>query len=277
MMTATIEQLWVYPVKSLAGISLTSATLDTAGLEGDREWMIVDGDGLFLSQRKLPQMATIKTEFQNGQLTLLHPRSGELPLTPPDGDAQPVQVQGAHCFGFAAPAAASKWLQEALGIKETMRLVYFDKSRERPTHPERFGPYHTYFSDGAPFLVANLASLKSLNKQLLLEGKATVDMRRFRPNIVISGLDAFQEHHCRQLHNPNSNATLALKDHCKRCSVITVDQTTGIPSPDQIPFPTLAQLNTMPDKPKAPAFGVNTVLAAGAGSEIRRREQWVVG
>src|SRR5688572_13292605 len=99
MMTATIEQLWIYPVKSLAGISVLTATLETAGLAGDREWMIVDGDGLFLSQRKLPRLATIKTEFQNGQITLLHPRSGELPLTPPDGDAQPVQVQGANCFG----------------------------------------------------------------------------------------------------------------------------------------------------------------------------------
>lgn len=276
MMTATIEQLWIYPVKSLAGISLSSATLETAGLAGDREWMIVDGDGLFLSQRKLPRLATIKTEFQNGQLTLLHPRSGELPLTPPDGDAQPVHVQGANCFGFAAPSQSSKWLQEALGINDTLRLVYFDKSRERPTHPERFGPYHTYFSDGAPFLVANVASLKSLNKQLLLEGKAAVDIRRFRPNIVISGLEAFEEHNCRQLHDINSGATLALKDHCKRCSVITVDQTTGIPSPDQAPFLTLAQLNTMPDKPKAPAFGVNTVLAAGVGIEIRCREQWVL-
>jgi uncharacterized protein YcbX len=277
MIAVTIEQLWIYPVKSLAGISLTTATLETAGLAGDREWMIVDGDGVFLSQRKLPRLATIKTEFQNGQLTLCHPRSGELPLTPPDSDTQPVQVQGANCFGFAASGAASKWLQQALGTDDVLQLVYFDKSRERPTHPERFGHYHTYFSDGAPFLVVNLASLKSLNKQLLLEGKAAVDIRRFRPNIVISGLEAFEEHNCHQLHHPDSNATLALKDHCKRCSIITVDQSTGIPSPDQAPFLTLAQLNTPPDKPKAPAFGVNTVLSTGAGSEIRCREQWMVG
>jgi uncharacterized protein YcbX len=276
MATVTIEQLWIYPVKSLAGISLTSATLKTAGLARDREWMIVDGDGLFLSQRKLPRMATIKTEFQNGQLTLLHKRTGELPLTPPDGDARPVQVQGSHCFGFAAPKEASQWLQQALEIDDALQLVYFDKSRQRPTHPERFGPYHTYFSDGAPFLVANQASLKSLNKQLLLEGKATVDVRRFRPNIVISGLEAFAEHHCRQLRHPASGSTLALKDHCKRCSIITVDPNTGTASPDQHPFLSLAQINGMPDKPKAPAFGVNTVLTEGAGSEIRCGDEWVV-
>jgi uncharacterized protein len=277
MTTITIAQLWIYPVKSLAGIRMTSATLDTAGLVGDREWMIVDGDGIFLNQRKLPRMATIKTELRDGQLVLRHIQGKELALQPPDGDAQPVQVQGAHCHGFAAPSEANQWLQEALGVKGSLRLVYFDKSQKRPTHPDRFGPYHTYFADGAPYLVANHASLHALNNHLLLNDTQPVDIRRFRPNILISGLPAFTEHtNGLTMRHPETDALLGLKDHCDRCSIITVDPNTGIASPDHHPFLALAQINSMPDKPKAPAFGVNTVLMAGAGSEIRCGEQWVV-
>ncbi|MCR6650818.1 MAG: MOSC domain-containing protein [Cellvibrionaceae bacterium] len=99
-------------------------------------------------------------------------------------------------------------------------------------------------------------------------------MLRFRPNVVFSGLPAFAEHQYQSLRSENGDTVLGLKDHCQRCAVITVDQKTGIASPTQHPFAALAQLNSMPGKPKAPVFGVNTVLVAGNGSEIRCGDQW---
>lgn len=275
MNPVTIEQLWVYPVKSLAGIPLNVSVLQTTGLANDREWMIVDGNGRFVTQRQLPQLATIKTALREDELFLSHARAGEIAVPQPTGESVSVKVWRDDCRAFAAAEHINQWLQEALGHKQPLSLVCFDKRQPRPTNPERFGDFHTFFSDGAPFLVANIASLRALNERLLLDHQTPVDIRRFRPSIVVSGLPAFAEHHCRYLRRPDSDAVLGLKDHCQRCSVITVDQSTGVPSSDTQPFKTLAQINSMPGNPKAPAFGVNSVLTAGAGSEIRCGEQWM--
>lgn len=274
MPVVTIEQLWIYPVKSLAGIPLTSATLLPSGLAGDREWMLIDTDGIFLSQRKLPRMATICTELRKGELVLSRAGDGVMSVPAPTGEPCPVKVWNSFCSAHIASAEVNQWLQQALATDQQVRLVHFDKTVPRPTNPDRFGPYHTYFSDGAPYLCANLASLSALNEHLAQAGTPVVDMLRFRPNVVFSGLPAFAEHQYQSLRSENGDTVLGLKDHCQRCAVITVDQKTGIASPTQHPFAALAQLNSMPGKPKAPVFGVNTVLVAGNGSEIRCGDQW---
>lgn len=274
MPLVTIEQLWIYPVKSLTGIPLTSATLLPTGLAGDREWMLVDADGLFLSQRKLPRMATIRTELRDGGLVLSSQGHGEIFIAHPDGETRTVKIWKSTCHAFVANSEATEWLQQALATDMPIQLVYFDRRSSRPTDPQRFGPYHTYFSDGAPYLCANLASLQALNQHLLMTQTTPVDIQRFRPNLVVSGLPPFAEHNYSYLRSTDGDAELALKDPCQRCSVITVDQSTGIASPTQHPFAALAELNSMPDKSKAPAFGVNTVLTAGEGKEIRCGEQW---
>jgi uncharacterized protein YcbX len=274
MSLVTIEQLWIYPVKSLTGIPLHSATLLSSGLEGDREWMLVDADGLFLSQRKLPRMATIRTELRDGELVLSRPGDGEVLVPTPEGDPCTVKVWNSICSAYVASDHVNEWLQQALAITSTIRLVRFDKRVPRPTNPDRFGPYHTYFSDGAPYLSANLASLQALNQHLILAHTIPVDIQRFRPNLVFSGMPAFAEHEFQYLRAAGGEAILGLKDHSQRCSIITVDQNTGIASATQHPFAELAQLNSMPGKPKAPAFGVNTVLLSGDGSPIRCGDQW---
>lgn len=274
MPLVTIEQLWIYPVKSLAGIPLTSATLLSTGLAGDREWMLVDAEGLFLSQRKIPRMATIRTELRDGGLVLRSPGHGEILVAAPDGETRPVKVWKSVCEAFVARAEVSDWLKQALAIDTDLHLVYFNKRTFRPIDPQRFGPYHTYFADSAPYLSANLASMQALNQHLLTTRIAPVDMRRFRPSVVFSGLPPFAEHHYASLHSADGEARLGLKDHCQRCSVITVDQDSGVASSAQHPFAALAELNSMPGKPKAPVFGVNTVLMAGEGMGIRCGDQW---
>lgn len=268
MLPVIIEELWIYPVKSLAGISVNSATLTHAGLAGDREWMIVDAQGMFMSQRKLPRMATIKTELRDGQLVLSRRGDGEIQVREPAGDTETVKVWNSVCKGFVADADVNAWLQQALALVGSIKLVYFDKREPRPTDAERFGPYHTHFADGSPYLLASEASLQALNAHLQRSNIAEVDILRFRPNIVFSGLPAFAEHGYSELQIPAIGAQIGLKDYCQRCSVITVDQATGIPSPHQHPFQSLAEINGMPTKPKAPAFGVNSVLVAGAEARL---------
>lgn len=275
MPLVTIEQLWIYPVKSLTGVPVTSATLLPSGLVGDREWMLVDADGSFLTQRKLPRMAAIRTDLREDGLVLNSRGNGEVFVPLPDGETRKVKVWKSVCDAFVAEKEASDWLKQALSTTEDLRLVYFDKRTPRPTDAERFGPYHTYFSDGAPYLSANLASLQALNQHLLMKQTTPVDIQRFRPNLVLSGLPPFAEHNFALLRSTRNAASLGLKDHCQRCSVITVDQSTGIPSPNQHPFAALAELNSMPSKPKAPAFGVNTVLLEGEGLDIRCGDQWL--
>ena len=40
-----LTQIWIYPIKSLGGISLSSAKVMEKGLQYDRRWMLVDDDG----------------------------------------------------------------------------------------------------------------------------------------------------------------------------------------------------------------------------------------
>jgi uncharacterized protein len=272
-----IEQLWIYPVKSLAGISVSRAQLEISGLKGDREWMLVDNIGHFVTQRQIPKLACIQTALIDDQIVLQHKNTGLMPLITQDNSPVPVKIFKDECRGFYATSEVNLWLRESLETTEELSLVYFDKQHKRKTNAGRFGDFYTYFSDGAPYLVVNIASLNALNNQLTREGLPPAEIQRFRPNIVISGLPAFAEHQIHQLHHASNGSILGLKDHCKRCSVITVNPHTGERSPDIYPFITLTQLNAMPDNPSAPAFGVNTVLEAGMGAKITCGESWDIG
>lgn len=277
MTTVTLSALWIYPVKSLAGIALAEATITQAGLLGDREWMIIDEQGTFVTQRKLPRLATIKTRLSDsGTLQLTAAEMGSIRVPIPQGDAVRARVWRDECLGVPASPEVNQWLSQAAASSAPLTLVYFAKQHRRPVDAQRFGAFTTHFADAAPFLVANDTSLQALNTHLLGLKLPQVDMRRFRPNIVIQGLSAFHEHQYSHLKHERSEVRLSLIDHCQRCSIITVNQTTGESSRDTSPFPQLAQINSMPGKPKAPAFGVNAVLLSGDGLTIRCGDHFTV-
>lgn len=270
MTVVTLSELWIYPVKSLAGIAVSEATITQAGLRGDREWMIIDEQGAFVSQRKLPRLATVKTSLGDcGTLQCTAAAMGSITVPIPQGDPVRVRVWRDECLGLPASKEVNQWLSQAAASTAPLTLVHFAKQHRRAVDPQRFGPFTTHFADAAPFLVANDNSLQALNTHLLGLQLPPVDTRRFRPNIVIQGLPAFQEHQYSRLRKNHSDVSFGLIDHCQRCSVITVDQTTGEFSRDTSPFPQLAQINSMPGKPKAPAFGVNAVLLAGNDLTLR--------
>lgn len=272
----SITELWVYPVKSLAGVALTRAKVTPEGIEGDRRWMIVDQDKRFITQRTLPRLATLRPTFNDGALRLTNEQGHSITVAQPKNNAHPIQIWRDTCWATPADSATNRWLTQAAGSDAALTLVHFDLARQRALDEVRFGSNTTMFADAAPYLITNQASLDALNEQLILRGAEAVDMRRFRANIVMSGAQAFTEHAMLSVHS-DTGVSLRLVDHCQRCSVITVDQTRGIASHNASLLKQLAQLNSMPEKPKAPAFGVNSVLERGSGLVLTIGERLITG
>ncbi len=269
-----ITQLLIHPVKSLRGFSVDSAHLTPKGLEHDRQWMIINDSNKFVTQRKFSQMVLIHTAIDNGRLILSAPHKSKLaPLSieidqTPKGEAFDALIWKDTCQVLDEGPKASQWLGQALGLDVSMRLVRMASSPRPQSKPELLGEHtHTYFADAAPFLVANLASLWAINAQMQDAGYEPVAMENFRPNIVISGIDAFGEHRIKQLTHDAYQLQHCYP--CQRCVMPTINRDNGQRHPQQQPFSLIADINAMPNNAKAPAFGENAILVKGDGQVIR--------
>jgi len=244
-----IGQLWVHPVKSCAGVRVSAARLLPTGLEGDREWMVVDAAGEFVSQRELPRMALVRPRLDATHLHLDAPGVPTLTLSRLAAPtAMPVTV---HVWGDAVPAldlgdTAAQWLAQSLGRHPDtpnglrhLRLVQFDAVRAL-AQPRLSSAKWTadqavpnQFGDGFPVLVASLASLDGLNARLHAQGQVAVDMRRFRPNLVLAGVEAHDEDRLEGIAlDADGDGTthlvfVALTKPCARCPIPDVNPDTA--------------------------------------------------
>ena len=261
-MAATIAALFVYPVKGCRGIALSSARVTERGLEHDREWMVVDVAGRFVTQRTEPRLASIATAITATSLLLTVP--GAEPLAVPldqSGVAGAVTVWRDTVPGIDQGPDAASWLSARLA--GAYRLVRFDSAARRLCNPEYAGASgaHTAFADGYPLLVLSEASLDDLNARLA----TPLPIDRFRPNLLLSGVDAYDEDYIDQI--VSGNVTLKMVKPCTRCQVTTIDQRTlerGLE-----PLRTLAgyRHNALLD---GVAFGMNAIVTAGAGATLTR-------
>lgn len=267
----SVKEITQYPVKSLAGIPVNSAILSTKGLEGDRSWIIVDNNHRFITQRKIPQLATLKVKQHSSGITLSAASLDEIRVPNPDPDAElsKVTIWKDTCTAQRTDKTISEWLREFTGLHSPLHLMKFAPNTQRAKQRERFGHHSTQFADAAPFLICNQDSLGPLNQALVQQGFSAIHINRFRANIVIQGLPAFSEHQYTRLCSSHGTYEFRLCDPCQRCAVITVDQCTGEKDLEQVLLPQLAKLNAMPENPKAPAFGVNSVLNFGEGQTIK--------
>ena len=264
MPTSAIEvtELNVYPVKSMRGTTLGRVRLTATGLEWDRQWLVVDGKGTFLTQRTHPQLARIVPEVRNGVLLLSAP--GLAILTVPlafEGTPVPVRVWDDACVGAEQGGDAHAWISRALG--QSVRLVRIPPDFGRRANPKFAGdvPAPVTFTDGYPILVCNEASLDDLNDRL----PEPIPMNRFRPNIVLRGLPAWAED---QIDSIVIGAvTLRLVKPCTRCVIHSIDQQTGQSSTD--PTPALKKFRFSKDL-RGVMFGENAVIVSGAGERIER-------
>jgi uncharacterized protein YcbX len=266
-----VKSLTIYPVKSMKGIALDQAKLTPLGLANDRRWMVVRENGRFLTQRDNGRLALIHTALNDTGLVLSLPGMPDLAIgfDARAGAGLASDVWGDEVQGTDLGDEISAWLTEALRSAAPVRMIRMLEGFNRPqNHPDAFGAETTtVFADAAPYLVANHSSLAALNEELVRRGLDAVPMNRFRPNIVIEGLAAFDEHRVTSLSHPEWR--LDLRGPCERCVVTTIDQDSGERNPDRQPFRTLAEFNPMPDKsPPAPAFAQYATLADGADGTI---------
>jgi uncharacterized protein YcbX len=272
----TLTHLLLYPIKSCGGIAVREATLLESGLSShgvhDREWMLVTEGGQFLSQRENPRMALIRPLPEGGNLRVRAPGMGDLLLplaqaAAPDAQLRTVQIWDDTVRALDCGDVAADWFAQAIGARERIRLVRFHHDAVRPTSAKWTGgvPSQTRFADGYPLLLIGQSSLDDLNTRLRAAGRAPLTMDRFRPNLVIDGLQAFEEDYLASLST--GAAEIRPVKPCARCPIPAIDQATGVPGPD--PLDILQTYRANPRMDGAVCLGMNCIVSAGAGSLLR--------
>lgn len=269
--TLHIASLHIHPIKSCAGIAVNEAQLIDTGFEYDREWMVVDADGEFLSQRELPRMALVRPTLRSDDLVLRAPGmlALHLRLDAVEGDCR-VRVHADEVAAFDMGDLAAQWFSDFLGTRA--RLARFDPGQRRLSDPRWTGALEAEnaFADAFPLLVASTASLDELNRRLAAAGHDAVTMQRFRPNLVLGGLaDAHGEDFIDTLQIDAADGPVQLKlvKPCTRCTIPDVDpQTaeTGTAVGDA-----LLAYRADPRMGGSLTFGQNAVIVAGRGHRLR--------
>ncbi len=222
-MNLFVSELYIYPLKSGRDIVRQSLTLDRFGGEQDRRWMLVDGDGVFVTQRKHPRMAQLAVTLTARGIRCSHLSvPEELVVEYPSSNAPmpEVSVWQDRCQALDAGDAAASWFSEVLGIP--VRLVYMPESSRRRVDPTYAANGETVsFADGFPLLLTTQGSLNDLNQRL----KTPLSMRRFRPNLVIDGSPAYAEDQWRRIRI--GSVDLVVAKACERCIMTTIDPDTG--------------------------------------------------
>jgi uncharacterized protein YcbX len=251
-----VSELFIYPIKSLGGISVGSGKITDRGFHFDRRWMLVDSNNCFLSQREFPQMALLQAHLSNDGLVVQHKiKKDEAVSIPMSGEIrQPVTVQvwSDKCRAELVNPRIDQWFSEMLSVQ--CKLVYMpDSSKRRVDSRYASNKEITSLSDGYPFLIIGQSSLDDLNARL----PDPLPMNRFRPNIVFTGGEPFHEDRMKHF-SINSIQFYGVK-LCARCVITTINQDTA--SKSREPLKTLSSYR---EKNNRIYFGQN-LLHSGEG------------
>ena len=217
MTNIVVSALSIYPVKSCRGISLNTAQLEKFGLQHDRRWMVVDEYGVMITQRKIAKMCLIQPELTSQGIILKTASMADLNVEIPQPKKKvSVTVWDDNCHAYDAGDEAANWVSEVLAT--SCRLVYFpdDEFRQVDLNYAQKGD-QTAFSDGFPLLLISQASLDDLNQRLA----APIPMSRFRPNIVVTGCEAFAEDSWKEIKI--ANIIFRIVKPCSRCVIPSIN------------------------------------------------------
>jgi uncharacterized protein len=276
---ATIQNLFVYPIKSCAGVAVQEAILTETGLEFDRAWMVVDAQDEFVTQRELPRMCLIQPTLKQYEMVLRAPGMLALHIAL-DAVEQPCRavVWGQECAAYDMGDIAAQWFTDFLAQElpagarpMRLRLVRFDPEHQRLSNKKWTGDVDALnqFSDGYPILVLSQSALDDLNHKLVAQSHAGVTLQRFRPNIVLAGTEAHDEDRVSTLHITTHEGTveLALVKPCPRCPIPNVNPTTAVPSPEVGDMLQTYRQDARVDG--AVTFGMNAVTKTGFEHVLR--------
>lgn len=274
MTAPRIAALYTYPIKSCAGISVDTMGFDALGPLDDRRWMLVDEQNEFLTQRELPKLALVWPARVEGGLHVLAPGMPALRIAGEGGDRRITHCWDDRCAGFDEGPAARAWFSEYLG--RPVRLLRFDASAPRAASRNWVGEAAgrpgalTRFSDGYPLLVVSRGSLSALNVRLAAVGLPVAKVQRFRPNVVLEGIDEFEEDFADTIATvPVAGPAVVMKvvKPCTRCTIPEVDPATGRHAEGILRV--LAGFRSDPKLGGAVTFGQNCVITGGLDGKIR--------
>ncbi|MEP7294559.1 MAG: MOSC N-terminal beta barrel domain-containing protein [Burkholderiales bacterium] len=266
----SVASLHVYPIKSCGGVTLTESMVIETGLEFDRAWMVVDAAGEFVTQRELPRMALIQPTLKMTEMLLRAP--GMLALhVALDRVEKPAlaRVWGDEVAAYDMGDLCAQWFTDFLG--RPLRLVRFDPEHKRLSDPRWTGAIdaENAFADGFPILVTSTAGIDEFNRRLAALGHSAVTMARFRPNLVLDGLDAHGEDALDEIafDTPEGPVRLKLVKPCARCTIPDVDPATG--EPGHAVGDALASYRADARMDGALTFGMNAVIVEGIERVLR--------
>ena len=266
----SVQSLHVYPVKSCAGISLRESLLIETGLEFDRAWMVVEKPGQFVTQRHLPRMALIQPVLRSYEMILRAPGMLALHIAL-DTVEKPVRakVWNDDVAAYDMGDLCAQWFSDFLGAK--LRLVRFDPEQRRLSERRWTGTIEAAngFADAFPLLVTSAASMTELNRRLQAQGHAPVTMARFRPNLVLDGLDAHGEDPLDEITIGTDEGAVRIKlvKPCARCPIPDVDPLTGVPGHEVGDALQAYRADARLDG--ALTFGMNAVIVEGFERNLR--------
>lgn len=248
-----LTEIWIYPIKSLGGIPLQTAKVFGKGLEFDRRWMLIDEQGVFMTQRVYTEMAMFKLSLSERILTVRKQNATENVAVefsvdaPATGQKIRARIWDDEVDVFEIDAALSNWFSHHLQIP--LRLVTFPESNPRAVDAKyKVNDEHVSLADAYPFLIIGQSSLDFLNTRLA----EPVPMNRFRPNFVFTGGRPHEEDEWREFSIGN-NRFVGVKP-CARCVLTTVNQATG-----QKGIEPLYTLSTYRKRESKVLFGQNLV------------------
>jgi uncharacterized protein len=261
-----LQDIYIYPIKSLGGIRLDSALLEERGFMHDRRWMLVDKEGNFLSQRIFPKMAMLQVKIVADGIFVFHQLNPEknfkIPIDPLTDQMLQVHIWEDQVMGQIVNPLANRWFSEIL--QQECLLVKMPESTKRKIKPKyAVKDESVSFADGMPYLLIGQSSLDDLNERL----EIPVGMDRFRPNLVFSGGKPFEEDQWENIQI--GRAKFKITKPCARCVMTTVNPQTA--EKEKEPLKTLATYRTVNNNVM---FGQNMLLLEGdyvcVGDELKK-------
>ena len=220
---ATVESLFIYPLKGAKAIALKDMEITETGPRWDREWMLIDEKNDFLTQRKKSQLCLIEQQIIGNKLRLRAPSMEpiDIPMDEYTDENLEITIFGEKAQGLHVSSLFDQWFSDY--FKQPIQLIRSPQQKRRQTSKKHYKKdQDIHFADGYPFLLTSMATLEELNTRL----SSPVSMNRFRPNIVIAGAPADQEDQWKSYKI--GNVLFSSVKACSRCNVITVEQESGV-------------------------------------------------